>query len=123
MLMFAAGALVWANLKVDTSRSRRDIPGWLAEGEAYGWPKTVLWKTRIEVYPIYVSSTRLVEDSFFKPTVTEGRNIFGWNIPINALAALAILAAVALPLEYLARRRERQPTPRPEGPRSPQLDG
>ncbi len=89
-LMFAAGVIVWANMQ-----PVQFIPDWADSepAEKFGWPATAA--TKYSAYAMGSPSDVIVPD-------------YG-GIFIDALTALAILAATAVACEWLSRPRRVKP--------------
>jgi hypothetical protein len=91
ILMFVAGALLWANTR------RQEVQFATCTVEYYGWPQLAYQKWQ----------GRMVQNFYGNPTSTpadfEG---FAWKgLGVNFILALAILAAIGAGVERLARRR------------------
>ncbi|MCZ7649023.1 MAG: hypothetical protein M5U26_27830 [Planctomycetota bacterium] len=105
-LMIVAGLILWSNMRPGSAVITLARP----PIKVYGWPWTIANQPPAQIenehinlgaYSFYLDGLEFT-NQLNALTATYGRNLV-WNV----LVALAILAAVALPLEYLARRSER----------------
>ncbi|MBE7462706.1 MAG: hypothetical protein HS116_04335 [Planctomycetes bacterium] len=117
-LMFVAGVLMWANTRPNELLG---IWGGGFDIKYYGkgWPiRDVYWGDGPGIRLVksaqggyQTQSSHEVFEEFLSSHPTAPR-FSGWKtIALNVWFAFFILAAVALPLEYLARRRERNQAP------------